>query len=137
MANSVPPVPEGYHTATPYLICDGAAEAIDFYKRAFGAVEMMRMPMPDGKLGHAELKIGDSLIMLADENAESGARSPKYYGGTPVSVLLYVKNVDALFEQAYSAIPCGTRSGIVGPQGIRASAGYCQAGRDCPISFSF
>ena len=103
MANSVRPVPEGYHTATPYLICDGAAEAIDFYKRAFGAVEMMRMPMPDGKLGHAELKIGDSVIMLADENAEAGIRSPKHYGGTPVSVVLYVEKVDAVFEQAVSS----------------------------------
>ena len=76
MADSVRPVPEGYHTATPYLICSGGAEAIDFYKRAFGAVELMRMPMPNGRLGHAELKIGDSVIMLADENPESGIRNP-------------------------------------------------------------
>src|SRR5580698_2291558 len=100
MADSVRPIPEGYHTATPYLICSGGAAAIDFYKRAFGAVELMRMPMPNGRLGHAELKIGDSVIMLADENPESGFHSPQHYGGTPVSVLLYVDNVDAVFEQA-------------------------------------
>jgi PhnB protein len=103
MADSVRPVPEGYHTATPYLICNGGAAAIDFYKRAFGAVELMRMPMPNGRLGHAELKIGDSVIMLADENPESGIHSPQHYGGTPVSVLLYVENVDAVFEQAVSS----------------------------------
>jgi PhnB protein len=103
MANIVRPVPEGYHTVTPYLICDGAAQAIDFYKRAFGATEVMRMPMPDGKIGHAELKIGDSVIMLADENAARGIRSPKHYGGSPVSVLLYMGNVDAIFEQAVSS----------------------------------
>jgi len=107
MADSVRPVPEGYHTATPYLICSGGAEAIDFYKRAFGAVELMRMPMPNGRLGHAELKIGDSVIMLADENPESGIRSPEHYGGTPVSVLLYVESVDAVFEQAVS---CGAKA---------------------------
>ncbi|MCU1336873.1 MAG: Glyoxalase/bleomycin resistance protein/dioxygenase [Bryobacterales bacterium] len=103
MATQVRPIPEGYHTATPYLICDGAAQAIDFYKQAFGAVEIMRMPMPNGKLGHAEIKIGDSHIMLADENPEQGARSPKSYGGSPISVLLYVEKVDAVVAQAVSA----------------------------------
>jgi PhnB protein len=103
MADNVRPIPEGYHTATPYLICNDGAGAIDFYKHAFGAVELMRMPMPNGRLGHAELRIGDSMIMLADENPESGARSPQYYGGTPVSVLLYVENVDAVFQQAVSS----------------------------------
>lgn len=103
MANQVRPVPEGYHTVTPYLICDGAAQAIEFYKKAFGAVEIMRMPMPNGKLGHAEIKIGDSYINLADESPENGVRSPKSYGGSPISVLLYVENVDALVGQAASA----------------------------------
>lgn len=103
MANTVRPVPEGYHTATPYLICKGAADAIEFYKKAFGAREIMRMPMPGGKLGHAELKIGDSHIMLADENPESGIYAPQHYGGTPVSILLYVEKVDAVFNQAVSA----------------------------------
>ncbi len=101
MAN-VRPVPEGYHTATPYLICDGAADAIVFYKKAFGATEVMRMPMPNGKIGHAEIKIGDSILMLADENPATGIRSPKHYGGTPVSVLLYVNQVDSVFNQAVS-----------------------------------
>jgi PhnB protein len=103
MANTVRPVPEGYHTATPYLICKGAADAIEFYKKAFGAKEIMRMPMPGGKLGHAEIKIGDSHIMLADENPESGIYAPQHYGGTPVSILLYVEKVDAVFNQAVSA----------------------------------
>ena len=103
MANTVRPVPEGYHTATPYLICKGAADAIEFYKKAFGAKEIMRMPMPGGKLGHAEIKIGDSHIMLADENPESGIHAPQHYGGTPVSILLYVDKVDAVFNQAVSA----------------------------------
>ena len=103
MANSVRPIPEGYHTATPYLICDGAAQAIEFYKNAFGAVEIMRMPAPNGKVGHAEIKIGDSFIMLADENQQMGARSPKSYGGSPVSLVLYVENVDAVAGQAVAA----------------------------------
>jgi len=103
MANTVKAIPEGYHTATPYLICDGAAQAIEFYKKVFGAAEIMRMPMPGGKLGHAEIRIGDSVIMLADENPQHGVFSPQHYGGTPVSVLLYVEKVDAIFNQAVSA----------------------------------
>jgi PhnB protein len=103
MATNVKPIPEGYHTATPYLICNGASEAIDFYKKVFGATEIMRMPMPGGKLGHAEIRIGDSVIMLADENPQHGVYAPQHYGGTPVSVLLYVEKVDAVFNQAVSA----------------------------------
>lgn len=103
MSNSVKPVPEGYHTVTPYLICDGAAQAIDFYKKAFGAVETVRMPMPGGKVGHAEIKIGDSMIMLADENPTCDAKSPKQLGGTPVSVLIYVEKVDDVFNRAVAA----------------------------------
>jgi len=103
MANTVKAIPEGYHTATPYLICDGAAQAIEFYKKVFGAAEIMRMPMPGGKLGHAEIRIGDSVIMLADENPQHGVFSPQHYGGTPVSVLLYVEKVDTVFNQAVSA----------------------------------
>ena len=102
MATSVNPVPAGYHTATPYLIVRDAAKAIDFYKRAFGAQELMRIPH-NGKIGHAEIKIGDSPIMLADEYPDMGTRGPKALGGTPVSILLYVDNVDALFNQAVSA----------------------------------
>ena len=103
MANPVKPIPEGYHSVTPYLICDGAAKAIDFYKQAFGAVEVVRMAMPGGKVMHAELKIGDSFINLADEHPEVGIRSPKSYGGSPISVLLYVENTDATVEKVVSA----------------------------------
>jgi PhnB protein len=103
MATKVRPIPEGYHTATPYMICNGAAAAIDYYKKAFGAVEVMRMPMPDGKIGHAEIKIGDSIIMLADENPQNQAYSPQHLRGTPVSILLYVEHVDNVFKQAVAA----------------------------------
>lgn len=100
---AVRPIPEGYHTATPYLIVKGAAEAIDFYKKAFGAAELFRMEAPDGKLGHAEIKVGDSPVMLADEHPEMSYVGPNSLGGTPVSILLYVEDVDALFEQAIAA----------------------------------
>jgi PhnB protein len=103
MATRPKPIPEGYHTATPYLIVSDAASAIDFYKKAFGATELMRMTQPDGRIGHAEIKIGDSPIMLADEFPEIGARSPQRFGGSPVSILLYVEDVDALFSQAVAA----------------------------------
>ena len=103
MTNTVKPIPEGYHTATPYLIVTGAAKAIEFYKKAFGAEETMRMAQPDGRIGHAEIKIGDSPIMLADEFPGIGARSPQSLGGSPVSILLYVKDVDAMFTQAIAA----------------------------------
>lgn len=97
------PIPEGYHTATPYLIIKGAADAIEFYKKAFGATELMRMPMPGGKIGHAEIKIGDSPIMLADEYPEMGYKSPETLGGSPVSIMIYVEDVDAVFSQAIAA----------------------------------
>jgi len=100
---AVKPIPEGYHTATPYLIVREGAKAIDYYKRAFGATELFRMPGPDGKLGHAEIRIGNSPIMLADENPEMGARSPQALGGSPVSILLYVQDVDKQFPQAIAA----------------------------------
>src|SRR5690348_3667073 len=96
-------VPDGYHTATPYLIVKGAAAALDFYKKAFGATELFRMAGPDGKIGHAEIKIGDSPIMLADEVPAMGQRSPHSLGGSPVSILLYVEDVDAVFNQAVAA----------------------------------
>lgn len=97
------PIPDGYHTATPYLIIRGAAEALDFYKRAFGATELMRISMPGDKIGHAEIKIGDSIIMLADEAPEMDARSPQALGGTPVGIMLYVEDVDTRFAQAVAA----------------------------------
>ncbi len=97
----VKPIPEGYHAITPYLIIDGAAQAIDFYKKVFGATELFRMPDATGKrIGHAELKIGDSRIMLADEFKEMGYRNPKALGGTPVSLMLYVQDVDAVIPRA-------------------------------------
>ena len=97
MTSPVKAIPDGYHTATPYLIIKGAASAIEFYKKAFGATELIRMAQPNGQIGHAEIKIGDSPIMLADEYPEMGYRSPQSLGGSPVSILLYVENVDALF----------------------------------------
>ena len=103
MPNKVQPVPKGYHTVTPYLIIDGAAKAIDFYKKAFGATEIMRMPGPNGRIGHAEIKIGDSPIMMADEHPEMGYRSPNSTGNTPVSILLYVEDADKIFNAAIAA----------------------------------
>ena len=100
---AVKPIPEGYHTATPYLIVKDGAAAIDFYKKAFGATEIMRMPGPGGRIMHAEIKIGDSPIMLGEECPEFGAKSPESLGGTPIGVCLYVEDVDAMFKQAVSA----------------------------------
>ena len=97
------PVPEGFHSLNAYLAVDDAAAAIEFYKRAFGANERSRIPGPDGKIGHAELEIGDSLVMLADVFPEMGGQSPKSIGGTPVSVMVYVEDVDAVFDRAISA----------------------------------
>jgi PhnB protein len=102
-AKKASPIPNGYHTATPYLICRGAADAIEFYKKAFGAKEILRMPMPDGRLGHAEIQIGDSRVMLGDESPEMGARAPQTVGGTPVHIFLYLKDVDKTFAQAAAA----------------------------------
>jgi PhnB protein len=99
---AVQPIPEGYHSVTPYLIIRDAAAALDFYKRAFGATELMRLDH-GGKVGHAEIQLGDSRIMLADEFPEMGAVSPQSLGGTPVGICLYVPNVDALFQQAVAA----------------------------------
>jgi PhnB protein len=96
-------IPEGYRTATPYLIVNGGAEAIEFYKRAFGATEIVRMADPHGRVGHAEIKIGDSMIMLADEHPDMGYRSPRSIGGSAVSILLYVEDVDELFDRAMKA----------------------------------
>jgi len=96
-------VPAGYHTATPYLIVNGAARAIEFYKQVFGATELLRMPAPGGKLGHAEIKIGDSNIMLADEFPEMDARGPQSIGGTPVSLMLYFEDCDAVTARAVAS----------------------------------
>jgi len=96
----VQPIPEGYHSVTPYLIIRGGSDAIDFYTRAFGAHEIMRMPLPDGRLGHAEIKIGDSIVMLADEAPERNIVSPQSLGGVGVHFLIYVEDVDAQFAKA-------------------------------------
>ncbi len=103
MPNSVRPIPEGYHTVTPFLVVNGAARAIDFYQRAFGAKKIMQMNGPDGKIAHAELKLGDSMIMLSDEMPGNDIRSPQSLGGTSAGIFLYVENVDAVFKQAQSA----------------------------------
>jgi PhnB protein len=100
MPDQVKPIPAGYHNVTPYLVIKGAAAAIDFYKKVFGAIEVMRMPQPDGRIGHAELKFGDSFVMLADEFPEMEVVSPKTLGNSPVGLLLYVDDVDAAVERA-------------------------------------
>ena len=100
---AVKAIPEGYHSVTPYLIIKGAANAIDFYKRVLGAKELMRIPAPGGKIGHAELTIGDSHIMLSDEHPEMGHRSPQTIGGTGVSLMVYLERVDEIFKQALAA----------------------------------
>lgn len=97
------PIPDGYHAVTPYLIVADGAGAIGFYKKAFGATERMRLTTPDGKIGHAELIIGDSLIMLADEYPAHGARAPRAFGGSPVMLHLYVEDVDKVVAQAAAA----------------------------------
>ena len=99
----VKPIPDGYPRVTPYLGVDGADAAIEFYVSVLGAKERMRMPAPEGRVGHAELELGESVIMLADEHPEMGMRGPKTVGGTPVTIHLYVEDVDAVFEAAIAA----------------------------------
>jgi PhnB protein len=103
MSPSVKPIPDGYPRLSPYLSVDGAAQAIDFYTQVLGATERFRIPAPGGKVGHAELQIGDSVIMLADEFPEMGIVSPKKIGGTPVTLGVYVEDVDKTFETAVKA----------------------------------
>lgn len=99
----VKPIPDGYHSVTPYLYIDGAARAIDFYKQAFGAVEVMRLEASGGKIGHAEIKIGDSHVMLADEFPDMGARGPHTIGGTAVGLMVYLPDVDVVVDRAVKA----------------------------------
>lgn len=103
MSDSVQAIPDGYHSITPYLIVDGASDAIEFYKKVFGATELMRLPMGEGKLGHAEIQIGSSRVMMADEHPQMGALGPKTVGGSPVTLHVYIENVDAVFEGAVAA----------------------------------
>jgi PhnB protein len=103
MSGKVKAIPEGYEGATPYLIVKGAARALEFYKNAFGASEVMRMPGPGGTVGHAEIKIGKAMIMLADEFPDMNCKSPQSFGGSPVSIMVYVKDVDTFVKRAASA----------------------------------
>lgn len=100
MTSSVKPIPDGYHSITPYLIVDGAAAAIDFYSKVFHAAEVLRMPTPDGRVMHAEIQIGSSRLMLADEHPKIGAFAPAHFKGSPVHMMLYVEDVDAVFAKA-------------------------------------
>jgi PhnB protein len=100
---AVKPIPEGYHTLTPYLSLDDAGKAIEFYKRAFGAEERVRMPAPDGRVAHAELQIGDSILMLSDMFEQSVGKTPKQLGGTTMGLFMYVEDVDEVFKQAIDA----------------------------------
>lgn len=97
---NVKPIPDGYPQVSPYLCVDGAEEAIEFYSTVFDAKERMRLPAPEGKIGHAELQLGDSVIMLADEAPELGIRSPKSVGGSPVIISVYVEDVEGVFDRA-------------------------------------
>lgn len=103
MSGKVNAIPKGYEGATPYLIIKGAARALEFYRKAFGATEIMRFAGPDGSVGHAEIKIGQALIMLADEFPEMNCKSPHSFGGSPVSIMVYVQDVDAFVKQAVAA----------------------------------
>jgi PhnB protein len=121
--SSIRPIPGGYHTASPYLIAANAAAALEFYRTAFGATLKRRLATPDGKIMHAEVKIGDSIVMLADEFPSHEAFGPEHFGGSPVSVVLYVENADTLYAQALRAgatslrpmadQPFGDRSGTI------------------------
>jgi PhnB protein len=103
MNSTIKPIPEGYHTLSAYLTVRGASDALEFYKKAFGAVELMRLNMPDGKIAHAEFKIGDSIFMISDERPECGSTSPESLGGSPVTLHLYVADADATFSGAIKA----------------------------------
>jgi PhnB protein len=103
MPTAVKPIPDGHRTVTPYLAIKNAAKALDFYTRAFGAVESYKLMMPDGRVGHAEIRLGDSLIMLADEFPEYGGKAPDTLGGSPVSLHLYVEDVDNFVKKAVAA----------------------------------
>ncbi len=101
--STMKPIPDGYHSVQAYLVIRNCAAAIEFYKKAFGVTERMHTTRPDGTVGHAEIQFGDSCIMMADENAEINAFSPQYYNGSPVSIVAYVENCDAMYSQAIAA----------------------------------
>jgi PhnB protein len=122
MAAKVKAVPDGYHTITPHLIVNDGAKALDFYGKAFGAQERFRMPGPGGKVMHAEIQIGDSVLMLNDEFPEQGAKSPRSLGGSPVTIFLYVDDVDAWHKRA-AAAGCATK---MPPTDMFWGDRYCQ-----------
>ena len=99
----VKPIPEGHNSVSPYLVVNGAAKALDFYTKAFGATEIMRFDTPDGKIGHAEIRIGDTVVMLADEHPDHDAHAPRKFGGSPVGLHLYLEDVDAVWSRATAA----------------------------------
>ena len=108
-----------HNTLQPYIILNNCAAALDFYKKAFGATERMRMPRPDGRIGHAEIQIGDTTVMMADEHPESGAFGPEHYGGSPVSLHFYVEKCDGTYQQALASGAKTVREPIDQPQGDR------------------
>jgi len=103
MSKKARAIPEGYHSVTPYLVLRQASDAIEFYKKAFGAAEIFRMPGPGGAIAHAEIRIGDSQIMMCEENPAMGAQSPQTLGGSPANLFLYVEDVDAAYKRAVDA----------------------------------
>ena len=103
MTTKIKPIPDGFHALTPYLTAKGASDAIEFYKKVFGATELFRLNTPDGKVGHAEFKIGDSIFMISEENPECGSASPETLKGSPVALYLYVADVDSTFSEAVKA----------------------------------
>ena len=103
MPRNVNPIPQGYHTVTPSLMVRGAEQALDFYRKAFNAEETLRMPGPDGKIMHAEFRIGDSVMMLGEEMPDMGGKSPQSLGGSPVSFFIYLENVDEAWQRALKA----------------------------------
>jgi PhnB protein len=109
MITPIKPIPDGYHTVSPYLIVRGASNAIEFYKKAFGATELMRLEMPDGKIAHAEFKIVDSIFMISDESPQCPSTSPAALGGSPVTLHLYVTDADATF---FNAIEAGAKESM-------------------------
>ena len=103
MSKKVKPIPDGHRTVAPYLAIKRAAKALEFYKKAFGAIETYRLMLPDGRVGHAEIRLGDSIVMLSDEFPEFGGKAPDTLGGSPVNIHLYVEDVDAFFKKAVAA----------------------------------
>lgn len=124
---SVDPIPSEYHSVTPYLIVSSAAEAIDFYVKAFSATEVLRLVGAGGSVGHAEIQIGDSRVMMADENADFGAFGPQHYGGSPCHLMIYVEDVDTVFQQAVDA----------GAEVLRQPQDQFYGDRSCMISDPF